>query len=219
MPTARTIAIGDIHGCADALATLIDAIDPQADDLIITLGDYVDRGDNSRGVIDQLIALKQRCQTVHLRGNHELMMMDAIETPQSRPFWMQCGGRETLDSYGPSIDDIPEAHLMFIEALLPFYETTDYFFIHANYEANRALDKQRPNVMYWEHLHPSAVPARHVSGKTAIVGHTPQISGDILDLDHIVCIDTCCFGGGLLTAMEVETRQLWQADIAGQLRD
>ena len=62
------------------------------------------------------------------------------------------------------------------------------------------------------------IPDPHVSGKIAIVGHTPQISGDVLDMGHLICIDTFCFGDGCLTAMDVHTKRIWQADKEGNLR-
>ena len=74
----RVIATGDIHGCADALYALLEIVDPTADDLVVTLGDYVDRGPNTREVIDQILDLKKRCRLISLVGNHELMMLDAI---------------------------------------------------------------------------------------------------------------------------------------------
>ena len=77
---ARTIAIGDIHGCSAALATLIDAIAPGGDDTIVALGDYIDRGPDSRGVLERLIALGARSRLVPILGDHEEMLLDAIET-------------------------------------------------------------------------------------------------------------------------------------------
>src|SRR4029453_4765190 len=71
----RTIAIGDIHGCAAALGALVAAIEPTADDTLVALGDYVDRGPNSRGVLDELLALAKRCRLVPLLGNHEIMLL------------------------------------------------------------------------------------------------------------------------------------------------
>ena len=84
----RTIAIGDIHGCADALYALLEVVDPGRDDLVVTLGDYVDRGPNTRGVINQLIELSRRCEYIALIGNHEAMMLDAIRSnhPSSLEF-------------------------------------------------------------------------------------------------------------------------------------
>ena len=74
----RTIAIGDIHGCSAALRALIAAIEPTADDTLVPLGDYVDRGPDSRGVIDAVLELEKRCRVVPLLGNHELMLLDAL---------------------------------------------------------------------------------------------------------------------------------------------
>jgi hypothetical protein len=96
----RTIAIGDIHGCSVALAALVETIDPAADDTIVTLGDYVDRGIDSKGVIDQLITLADRCRLVPILGNHEEMMLGAREGRSDFRFWMNCGGITCLDSYG-----------------------------------------------------------------------------------------------------------------------
>jgi len=96
----RTIAIGDIHGCSVALAALLESIDPQPDDTIVPLGDYVDRGIDSKGVIDQLIALGDRCRLVPLLGNHEEMMLGAREGRSDFQFWMNCGGITCLESYG-----------------------------------------------------------------------------------------------------------------------
>jgi serine/threonine protein phosphatase 1 len=91
----RTIAIGDIHGCSLALAALVDAIDTNPDDLLVTLGDYIDRGPDSRGVLDRLIALAGRCQLVPLLGNHEDMVLAAKADAWSLKFWLACGGQMT----------------------------------------------------------------------------------------------------------------------------
>ncbi|MCY2986999.1 MAG: metallophosphoesterase [Planctomycetota bacterium] len=96
----RTIAIGDIHGCAIALAKLIEAVAPQPDDTIVPLGDYVDRGIDSRGAIDQLISLADHCRLVPILGNHEEMLLVARKGRSDFRFWMNCGGITCLDSYG-----------------------------------------------------------------------------------------------------------------------
>lgn len=213
----RTIAIGDIHGCAKALAALIDAIEPTEDDVIIPLGDYVDRGPDSRGVVDHLIELVDRCQLIPLLGNHEAMMLDAIESPEVREFWYGVGGRETVASYGGSLDEIPFEHSVFLRGLNRFHETDSHLFVHANYDATLSLDQQPDRLLLWEHV-VHALPERHRSGKTAVVGHTPQGTGEILDMDYLICIDTYCVGGGWLTALDVESGQRWQADRDGKIR-
>lgn len=215
--SVRTIAIGDIHGCADALAALLQAVGPRADDCLVVLGDYVDRGPDSRSVIDQLLALRTRCRLVVLLGNHELMMLRGLNDDEDQDFWLDYGGQATLNSYGGRVAAIPAAHVEFLAGGVPFFETERYFFVHANYVPDLPLDDQPESMLLWTHLHRSR-PAPHCSGKIAVVGHTPQATGEILDLGHLVCIDTCCFGGGWLTALEVDTRRIWQVDGLGRLR-
>src|SRR5262249_48275007 len=98
--TGRTIAIGDIHGCPDALAALIDAVAPGRDDTIVTLGDYIDRGPNSRGVLDRLLRLAGQCRLVPLLGNHEEALLDALQEKDALRRWLTLGGAGTLRSYG-----------------------------------------------------------------------------------------------------------------------
>src|SRR5688500_16205946 len=111
---ARTIAIGDIHGCAAALSALLTAIDPQSDDLIVTLGDYIDRGPDSRGVLDRLIELDTQCRLVALLGNHEVMLLQALANERAASLWRECGGEETVASYGGEISNLPREHLKFL---------------------------------------------------------------------------------------------------------
>lgn len=214
----RVIATGDIHGCADALYALLEIVDPKADDLVVTLGDYVDRGPNTREVIDQILDLKKRCRLISLVGNHELMMLDAIASPNSTQFdfWLHCGGEETMVSYGGVSATIPEDHLVFLKSCQRHYEIDTHFFVHANYLYNVPLDQQPDDVLFWQHL--NNVPLPHISGKTAVVGHTPQLTGEILDLEHVLCIDTFCFGSGWLTAYDVLSGELWQVDKSGNVR-
>src|SRR5262249_45198550 len=100
----RLLAIGDIHGCLHALTTLLDLVTPRSKDQIITLGDYVDRGPDSRGVLDHLIDLHDAGRLVALRGNHDAMMLEACNG-QNRG-WLACGGIQTLISYGASEETI-----------------------------------------------------------------------------------------------------------------
>src|SRR5271165_4467013 len=96
----RTIAIGDIHGCSAALEALIEAIRPCRDDCIVTLGDYINRGPDSRRVIERLIELKSRCRLVPLFGNHEEMLFTALADRYPVEYFLGVGGDATLDSYG-----------------------------------------------------------------------------------------------------------------------
>jgi serine/threonine protein phosphatase 1 len=134
-------------------------------------------------------------------------------------FWLVCGGDVTLDSYGTSrqLDLIPREHRRFVETCCLAHETDTHFFVHASYNPPLPLDRQDRTTLLWRPLH-ALVPGPHVSGKIAVVGHTPQMEGTILDLGHLVCIDTGCCYGGWLTALDVATGQVWQADAEGRVR-
>jgi serine/threonine protein phosphatase 1 len=223
----RTIAIGDIHGCSAALAALVEAIRPGPGDTLVPLGDYIDRGPDSRGVLDQLVALAGRCRLVPLLGNHEEMLIAALRDAAVLKFWLACGGVETLLSYGwlpgrrgrPGglADLIPEPHWRFLAACLAYHETDTHIFSHANYLPDLPMEQQTAEALRWQYVDRRTARA-HVSGKTAVVGHTPQRSGRVLDLGFVKCIDTSCEAGRWLTALEVSTGRVWQADRQGDLR-
>lgn len=215
----RLIAIGDIHGCSVALRTLIDAVDPGPNDIVVTLGDYVDRGPDSRGVIDELIALGQRTQLVPLLGNHEEMMMDVVRGHQPHHNWIRFGGIDTLESYGfdGELNFLPSDHEAFLDSMGDFFMYDDYLFVHAAYEAHVPMEQQTTEMLRWYHL-TQGVPDRHLSGKTAVVGHTANRDGEIFDVGHLLCIDTYCYGGGWLTAVDLKSRTYWQTSEQGELR-
>ena len=217
--TQRLIAIGDIHGCRIALETVLEAIVPSKDDTIVTLGDYVDRGPDSRGVIDSLIALSKQTQLVGILGNHEEMMLDVLNHGGSHHAWLRYGGVETLESYGfdGNLDFLPKEHIDFLDTLGDFYAEGDYFFTHAAYDPEAPLEEQDVEMLRWYSLN-AGIPPRHVSGLTAIVGHTANKEGEVQDSGHLICLDTYCYGGGWLTAMDVNTREVWQANEQGELR-
>jgi serine/threonine protein phosphatase 1 len=212
----RRYVIGDIHGCSKALRCLIEEIRPGKDDMMIFLGDYIDRGPDSCGVIDQLIELSNQTRVVAIRGNHEVMLLGVLMGGLDCHWWRQTGGQSTLASYGGSLDRIPDSHLDFFHSLRCHYETEHEIFIHAGYDplcpVERTCDLQR----YWNHQ--TKWPAPHFTGKRVYVGHTPQASGEVLNLGHVICVDTYCFGGGWLTAMNVDSHEILQASRHGHLR-
>jgi serine/threonine protein phosphatase 1 len=213
----RTIAVGDIHGCSTALYSLIEIVKPKADDRLIFLGDYIDRGPDSRGTIDCLLSVRDQCETIFLRGNHEITFLGAYDGRIDIQAWFHIGGETTLVSYGGRFGHIPHRHLDFLRSCSPYYELDSDFFVHANYLPELPLAEQPDRTMYWEHLI-DRVPGPHHSGKTAWIGHTPSLRGEIVDLGYLVCIDTFCFGGGYLTAVDIESREVWQVDKFGHLR-
>jgi serine/threonine protein phosphatase 1 len=214
----RIIAVGDIHGHADALAALLQRIDLQPGNTLVTLGDYVDRGPDSKGVLDQLIKLESQCRLIPLMGNHEEMMLGAREGRDNFRFWMQFGGDTALESYGQdrNLRNIPQGHWEWLNRLQRCFETESHFFVHANYYPNLPFNEQSTATLLWRPLENDDLPGPHYSGKTAIVGHTPQMKGEILDLGHLKCIDTGCGHGGLLTALEVTSGKIWQVMESGQ---
>ena len=217
----RILAIGDIHGCSTAFDTLLSAVKPRSDDTIVTLGDYVDRGPNSKGIINRLIELHHKGQLVALRGNHELMMLAARCSRSEESLWRGRGGKETLASYSKpdkrgKLKDIPDRHWDFIENVcVDWYETDTHFFVHANAHPDFPLAEQPASMLFWEKF---GFPSPHFSGKTMICGHTSQRSGLPLNHGHAICIDTRVYSKGWLTCLDITSGKLWQANQARSVR-
>ena len=214
---SRLIAIGDVHGCATALEALLAAIAPQPADTLVFLGDYVDRGPDSARVLERMVDLVSRCHLVPLIGNHELMMVKASESQGSLEFWKHNGGQSTLACYGGRLSNVPQDHWMFLQHCVRYFQSDDHLFVHACYDPQLPLEEQLESVLLWTHIF-DVPPPPHVSGKRAIVGHTPQADFEIADYGHVVILDTYCVGGGWLSALDVRTGQLWQANQRGELR-
>ena len=218
----RTLVIGDIHGFLDAFDALLAVVGPQPDDRIITLGDYVDRGPDSAGVLDRLLEWYATGLLIPLRGNHDEMMLASRHDKSPRRVWLRYGGVQTLESYGHSAADeeydrVPESHYRFIEhTCREWYETNTHIFAHANIHPDVPMDKQDSQVLLWERI---PGPIVHYSGKKFICGHSRQESGLPLNLKTAVCIDTGIYEPeGWLTCLHVETGDYWQADVYGQTR-
>lgn len=219
----RTLAIGDIHGCSASLDHLLNFIELKPSDLLITLGDYVDRGPDSKGVLDRLIQLHLTGQLIPLRGNHEIMMLAARESRDNVMFWFSCGGIETLESYppagySPTIEDIPETHWYFIRnSCIDWYESENHFFVHANVHPGLPLREQTTEFLHWGFLHP-AKHFPHCSGKVMVCGHSEQREGVPLNLGTAIGIDTRAYAIGWLTCLDVTTGEYYQANELGHTR-
>lgn len=216
----RTLAIGDIHGCAGALESLLDVVRPRPGDLVVTLGDYVDGGLDSAGVIERLLHLERRVRLVALLGNHDQRMLQARDDPVQFDLWMESGGQRTLASYSDDLDedgldDIPDRHWDFLERCRDFHETLTHIFVHASLHPFRSLEEQTERRLRWAKIRR---PPPHVSGKMLVYGHTRQRSGQPLDLGYAVCIDTSVCRGGWLTCLDVDRRWIWQASERGRVR-
>lgn len=217
----RHLAIGDIHGCLDALKTLVEYVALEPDDVLITLGDYVDRGPDTHGVLDWLIAFAAERPLVPLRGNHDIMMLTAREDDAAFENWIACGGDAALGSYASkghraTLASVPDRHWQFLENhLCAWFESDTHFFVHANADPDLSLAKQPDYMLYWE---PFGDPPPHHSGKTMICGHTSQKSGLPYSIGHAVCIDTWACGRGWLTCLDPATEKYWQANQSGETR-
>lgn len=196
----REIATGDIHGASASLCLLLSKISPQPTDHIILLGDLIDYGPDSRGVLDQLMALSAKTRVTLILGNHEERFLDCLAAmnqadtdPNPLAGWLTIGGQATLRSFGTTEKDpIPEPYLDWLKQGVNYVETDRFIFLHANYANSYKLDEMPGHILRWEFLSEKQPP--HWSGKTIVVGHTTQTSGQALDLGHLVAIDT---GAGL----------------------
>ncbi|MEQ1826806.1 MAG: metallophosphoesterase family protein [Pirellula sp.] len=216
----RTIVVGDIHGCLIAFNALLNAIQLAPTDTLVTVGDYVDRGPDSKGVLDRLLELEQSCNLVPLLGNHEEMLLAVLERRMEPYGWLNHGGVQTMDSYGfnGDLECVPKSHRDLMNRMPSYYENDTHFVVHANYEPTLPLDEQPSELLRWIKIS-DFLPEPHVNGKRAIVGHTHDRKGEIFELPHLVCIDTYCYGGKWLTALELETGRIWQSTPDGFLID
>ncbi|TWT52454.1 Serine/threonine-protein phosphatase 1 [Rubripirellula amarantea] len=219
----RHLAIGDVHGCLDALLALVDFVGIRDDDVVVTLGDYVDRGPDTCGVLDWLIKFDQTHGLVPLRGNHEIMMLEARNDDYGKVRWGKFGGIQALESYEDregnvtDLSDIPDSHWRFLlNRLLPYYETQSHIFVHASVDPSEPMTEQSDHMLFW-HQYSKSFPG-HVSGKTVVCGHTSQSSGIPITNGHAICIDTAACRGGWLTCLDVESGTLWQANQASETR-
>jgi serine/threonine protein phosphatase 1 len=216
-----TLVIGDIHGCSKALDCLLKAVELRSHERIVTLGDYVNKGPDSKGVLDRLLKLEKTGQLLPLLGNHDIMMLRSRSSQETATDWfLNKGGDRTLASYGVNglraMDNIPKSHWNFLEKkCFSWLETEQFIFVHANLDPNLPLTQQSQQDLFWNKLDR---PSPHFSGKTVICGHTSQKSGQPLNLGYLICIDTWACGRGWLTGLEVEKGRVWQTNQRGEIR-
>lgn len=216
----RSLAIGDIHGCLIALETLISLVNPTANDQFIFLGDYLNRGPDSRGVIEFLLNLKNSHRCIFLRGNHEIMVMDARNERVPNSTMNLSLGAGLIRSYGTAGNTewwnlIPAAHWQFLEQTQRYFETDRNIFVHAALDADLDLPEQPDSIIFWERFETIRP---HKSGKKIICGHTPSRDGEIQDVGYAACIDTGAVVGRWLTCLNPATGQYWQANQKAQTR-
>lgn len=198
-------AIGDIHGCIDKLNALMKKIDIDfKTDLLVFLGDYIDRGPCSYEVVSFLIDLKKQHENIiFLKGNHEEMLENYI-AGVDRFAYLSNGGRQTIDSYvkhgfKQGKDLIPIDHMTFFKNLDLFYQTDDYIFVHAGMSEKKILEDQSQDDLLW--IRQKFIKSKFDFGKRIIFGHTPLASP--LVQPNKIGIDTGAVYGNSLTCVKL----------------
>lgn len=216
-------AIGDVHGCARSLEALLARINPVPEDHLVFVGDYVDRGPRSREVIEMLVDA-QKASTdgrgpacTFLRGNHDQMMLDWLDRGEFE-LWGHNGAMATLGSYSGSAGrhGIPEEHIAFLRATRIYFDTPDYFFVHAGLNPDltiaQNLEFETPRTFLWSRGHYGT---KRRWEKPVVCGHTPH--ADVVIEDDMINVDTgCCFphlaGLGKLSAIRLPDREVIQVE-------
>lgn len=217
---SRTFAISDIHGCLGHFKALVRKIDLQPEDTLVLMGDYIDRGEDSAGVLDYIVELKNTYNVVTLLGNHDAMLRDTLySTNESErlkwgSIWMNNGGLKTLESYGCGFEviDFPEyiprrlqEHWWMIREMPLYYITDTHIFVHSTPRSDLDIEEHSEEELIWRR--PSIEDRngfyKHVSGKVVVSGHTAQNGRPLILSDHNILIDTGCFFSGVLTAIEI----------------
>lgn len=222
----RIYSVGDIHGRADLLELLHEKIQTDAKTFsgkktIVYLGDYIDRGEQSRQVIETLLANPlEDFEAIHLQGNHEKAMLDFIEYPGAAAAWLTFGGRETLNSYGiplaytPSMgavadlakqleDKLPDEHRTFMQNCLDSWQCGSYFFVHAGIRPGVAFDKQSIEDKLWIREEFLSSTTNH--GTIVVHGHSTNLQPELLP--NRIGIDTAAFNTGVLTCLVLEGKE------------
>lgn len=206
MSNNNYVAIGDVHGCLQSLQALTKKLEKYSDRQFVFLGDYIDRGPDSKGVVDFLLDYREQQDCIFLRGNHEQMLLDAYYN-DNLDLWLMNGGRSTLESYGAKYNqlNIAEEHLEFYKDTRMYYDTPDFFFVHAGLSPAKTIEQslQDDNDIQdflWErsHLNVFETPWE----KTVVFGHTPRPHP--IRKNKMLGLDTGCvyesLGYGKLTA-------------------
>jgi serine/threonine protein phosphatase 1 len=219
----RVYAVGDVHGRADLLSDLFMRIDddlrarPTADSVQVFLGDYIDRGPNSRQVIDLLIARARQGDVQFLKGNHEDCASRFLTDPTVLSEWQNMGGLNTLLSYGVVVtrcDDrnspqnvstalrraMPDSHRRFIEGLALSFTCGDFFFVHAGVRPGIPLQKQSRQDLLW--IRDDFLLHEDDFGMVVVHGHTPIYEPEIRW--NRINIDTGAYATGRLTCLVLE---------------
>ena len=220
----KAYAVGDIHGCLAELVALVESLPLDSDDTLVFLGDYIDRGHESREVVDFLLRFRARtaAKVVFLRGNHEDMMLSYLGlSGRHGDMFLLNGGVATLKSYGIDakrspypledgrrfVHHLPEEHIRFFENLELHYFIDDFLFVHAGVQPLRSWPEQDGEALLW--IRHEFITNPHKLPYTVVFGHTPMQSV-FFDLPHKIGLDTGLVYGNLLSCIELTEHCLFQ---------
>jgi serine/threonine protein phosphatase 1 len=222
----RIYVIGDIHGRSDLLDRMVDAIsrdlqaNPSSDCVTVTLGDYIDRGPDSRGVLDRLVRNPFPTDFVALKGNHEALLEMFLNDPAVAEHWRRLGGLETLHSYRVPVSQlmiganyeqaaaaleeaVPDEHFKFLASLKTSAITGKYFLCHAGVRPGVPLERQNVEDLLW--IRDEFLKSPVNFGRIIVHGHTPSEQPELLP--NRINIDTGAFATGRLTCVVLESAQ------------
>lgn len=213
----RQIAISDIHGCLKTFRYLLEEkVQFNKTDSLYLLGDYIDRGPESKGVIDYILKLQNDGFDVHcLMGNHEKMLLDALKYESKISLYLRNGGRQTLISYNATLEELANhPHIKFYENLEYYIELNDYYLVHAGFEFRDWKTFSNTKAMLWIRNWYHWIDRTRLNGKIIVHGHTPQRVEIIksmkkeMSITQCMNIDAGCFCYDKMCALDLTNREL-----------
>jgi len=218
----RKFAISDIHGCARTFEELLDKIQFSTQDELYLLGDYIDRGPDSKGVIEDIWQLQEDGYHIQcLRGNHEQLMLDSKIDRQSAYIWMANGGDKALDSFGGLIlDEVPQKYFDWMENLPYYFEVDNFILVHAGFKFDMPDPFMEKHAMIWQRGWYQRINYDWLGDRIIVHGHTPMSSFNIekgfttihetqyIDIDAGCVFKNRILGGGQLCAFDLTNMEL-----------
>lgn len=214
-------AISDVHGCAKTLDALLQHIGPGADDTLFFLGDYIDRGPDSKGVVDKLLELERSAvPTICLRGNHEELLLRALADEERRDNWIFNGGSATIESYRQQgAFDLSKEHRDFYQRLPFYYQSDAYLLVHAGVNFKAPLPLEDQHSLVWIRGWYDRIDRQWLNNRFIVHGHTPIPKLEVIrmrdQMDQLPVIDIdcgCVFDSPYyrhLCALELDTKELY----------
>ena len=227
----RTLVIGDIHGGLRALHQILEKASVNKEDTLIFLGDYVDGWSESPQVIDFLIGLSQKQMCIFIRGNHDELLLDWLQSYRNNPLWFEHGGQATVLAYANVDETTKQKHIDFLLNLVNYHlDVHNRLFVHAGFtNLNGVNHEYFPKMFYWERtlwemaasldksmsLEDVLYPKRLKLYKEIYIGHTPVTRIDKttpVQMANVWNIDTGAAFLGPLTILDIDTKEYWQSD-------